>query len=69
MKNIRRKDGEEVFVYRALFPVSVWRMLQEVATAEGRTAIMQLVIWINEGYVSWRARRIREGVRRVRDGE
>lgn len=46
-------EGKEVYRYNAVWPVDIFRMVQEVANAHNRTIIMQLTVWVKEGYERW----------------
>lgn len=56
-RQYRNMAGEEVYRYNAVLPVRVFRLLQEAARAENRTVVLQLTVWIKEGYSRWRAER------------
>lgn len=49
----RRYYTEEMFAYRAVFTLRTFRLLQEVANAEGKTIIAVLSKWVTEGYARW----------------
>lgn len=46
--------GQEMYRYNAVWPLDIFRMVQEVANANNRTIIMQLTVWVREGYERWK---------------